>query len=426
MMSKLIQFAAIGSIAALTLVFAETTALGQGGWISAAGPINRSMGGASVAAPIDSIGAIYWNPASIAGMKSSEVGFGVDVLWSQQNVRSTLGPFDGSTDAVNGTFPVPNIGWVYKTEVPELTLGLGVNAVAGFKTNLPADPNNLALAPAPVGLGQVYSQAQFLQLAPVIAYSLSDKLSVAVGPTIVTGELQLDPFVFASPNADGNYPAGRSSTYEWGGGVQCGIFYVANDAWRFGGSFKSTNWLPDFVYNSEDANGLPRTLSADFDLPMVVSLGTSYSGWDQWLLALDLRYFDYGNTAGFGDPAMFRPDGSLHGLDWSSVFAMALGAQRKLGEVLTLRGGYTYNQNPIKNSEAFYNIASPLLYEHMLSTGFSLQANSKLSFNTAYSYVFENSRTGPLVSPLLGPIPGSTMVNSLNAHFLSFGIAVSY
>jgi long-chain fatty acid transport protein len=159
---------------------------------------------------------------------------------------------------------------------------------------------------------------------------------------------------------------------------------------------------------------------------MVVSLGTSYSGWDQWLLALDLRYFDYGNTAGFGDPAMFRPDGSLHGLDWSSVFAMALGAQRKLGEVLTLRGGYTYNQNPIKNSEAFYNIGSPLLYEHMLSTGFSLQANSKLSFNTAYSYVFENSRTGPLVSPLLGPIPGSTMVNSLNAHFLSFGIAVSY
>jgi len=111
-----------------------------------------------------------------------------------------LGPFDGTIEAVNGTFPIPNIGWVYKTEIPELTLGLGVNSVAGFKTILPADPNNLALAPALIGLGQLNSQAQFLQLAPGIAYSFDDQSLVAVGPTIVTGKLQLDPSVFASQN----------------------------------------------------------------------------------------------------------------------------------------------------------------------------------------------------------------------------------
>ncbi len=407
-------------------VTSESKVEAQGLYVSAAGPINRSMGGASVAAPIDSIGALYWNPASISGMQRSEMAFGVDLLWSQQTVRSTYGPFNGETESNNGSFPIPNVGWIYKTQIPELTLGLGVNAVAGFKTNLPADPTNLALAPAPVGLGQVNSQSQFLQVSPVISYSVNDQLSVAVGPTIVTGELQLDPFVLNRPNANGVYPVGRASEYQWGGGFQVGTYYIVDDAWRLGASFKSTQWMSGFQFNSENENGLPRTLTANLDLPMIVSVGTSYAGLEDWLFALDLRYFDFANTDGLGNPATFNADGSLNGLDWSSVMALAFGAQRKFGDAFALRGGYTYNQNPIKNSEAFYNIASPLIYEHMLSTGFSFTPNSSLSFNAAYSHMFENTRTGSLVSPISGPLAGSTFSNTMYANFLSFGVSVFY
>ena len=35
--------------------------------LSGVGPINRSMGGAAVAAPIDAAGAFFWNPATISG-----------------------------------------------------------------------------------------------------------------------------------------------------------------------------------------------------------------------------------------------------------------------------------------------------------------------------------------------------------------------
>ncbi len=403
-----------------------TTLRAQGLWVSSAGPINRSMGGASVAAPIDSLGAIYWNPASISGLSSSEVAFGLDVLWSQQTVSTSLGPFYGETDSNNGTFPIPNVAWVYKSGIPNVTLGLGVNAVAGFKTNLPADPNNLALAPSPVGLGAVNSQAQFLQLAPVVSYAVTDRLSIAAGPTVVTGELQLDPFVLDSANANGTYPSGRASEYEWGGGFQTGIYYIVNDAWRLGSSFKSTQWISPFRFNGEDANGLPRQMSADFDLPMVISVGTSYVGIENWLVALDVRYFDFSNTSGFGDAAVFGPDGSLGGLDWSSVVATALGVQRQFGESFALRGGYSYNQSPIKDSEAFYNIASCLFYEHTLSTGFSYSPNRCLSFNAAYSHLFENTVTGPLVSPVAGAVPGSAFSNTMYANLLSAGISVRY
>ncbi|MFO0012175.1 MAG: OmpP1/FadL family transporter [Planctomycetota bacterium] len=404
----------------------SSTAEAQGVWVSAAGPINRSMGGASVAAPIDSIGAIYWNPASISGLKSSEVAFGLDVLWSQQTNSTSIGPFFGETDSNNGTFPVPNVAWTYKSGIPNVTLGLGVNAIAGFKSNFPASQTNLALAPPPLGLGSVNAQAQFLQLAPVVSYAVTDQLSVAAGPTLVTGELVVDPFVLDSANSNGTYPSGRASEYEWGGGFQFGVYYILNDAWRFGSSFKSTQWMSTFRYNGEDANGLPREMSADFELPMVLSVGTSYAGIENWLIALDVRYFDYGNTAGFGDAAVFQPDGSLGGLDWSSVVATALGVQRKFGDRFALRGGYTYNQSPIKDSEAFYNIASSLFYEHMLSTGFSFTPNRSLSFNAAYSHIFENTLTGPLVSPISGAIPGTAFSSSMAANFLSAGISVFY
>ncbi len=400
------------------------SALGQGAWVSTAGPVNRSMGGASVAAPIDSIGAIYWNPASISGMDRSQTSFGLDLLWSNQTVETTLGPFTGSTDSDNGTFPIPNIGWVYKTGIPSVTLGVGLNAVSGFKTNLPADPNNLALAPAPNGLGSVNSEAQFFQIAPVLSYAVNDRLSVAVGPTITTGQVQIDPFVFASANANGSYANGRASKYHWGGGFQVGTYYIVDENWRLGSSFKSTSWMETFEFMGEDANGLPRTMTADIDLPMIVSVGTSYVGFEDWLIAFDVRYFDYEGTAGFGDRATFSPTGQLGGLDWSSIVASSLGVQHKLSQLVTIRGGYTYNQNPIKNSEAFYNIASPLVYEHMLSTGASLTPNDSLAFNVAYSYMLENAREGQLISPALGPIPGSTFRNTMDAHFLSFGISV--
>ncbi len=398
------------------------TLLAQGTIFGAGGAVNRSMGGASVAAPIDAIGAVYWNPASISGLEHSETAFSLGILVPNHTVASSIGGVGGSTEADAGTFPIPNIGWVHHTENPLVTVGLGVNAVAGFGTNLPVDPTNPALAPT--GLGGVNSNALFLQLAPIISLALQDNLSIAVGPTITTGRIGLDPFVFASANADGSYSSAQGTRYHWGGGFQLGAYYIHDSCWRFGASFKSPTWMEEFEFNSEDELGGPRKLTAHVDLPMIISLGTSYDGLEDWLVALDVRYFDYGNTDGFGDPAVFDATGKLGGLDFSSVMATALGVQHNVGERLTIRGGYTFNQNPIKNSEAFYNVASPLNFQHVLSTGASYHFSDKLSANVAYSYFFENTRSGQIVLPGVGAVPGSTFDNTLDAHIVSFGLTV--
>jgi long-chain fatty acid transport protein len=383
------------------------------------------MGGASTAAPIDALGALYWNPASISGLENSELEFGVDMIYSEHEISSSFGPFSGATDSDNGVFPVPSVGWVHHTENPAVTLGLAVSSVAGLKTNVISDPTNLVLAPQPVGLGRISTEAAFMEVNPVISVALSDNFSVGAGPIVAMGQVALEPFVFDAPNLNG-YPAGRSTRYHWGGGVQVGAYYITDANWHFGASVKSPIWFETFRYFSQDAVGLPRVLHKDVELPMIVSLGTSYSGIPDWIFAADLRFLDYHNADGFGEPTTFGANGALAGIGWDSVFAVALGVQRRLTDSLYVRAGYTWNDSPIDDVDSFFNMASPLMYEHMLSGGASIQLCDCVAFNVAYSYLFESEVTGPIVLPGLGPIPGSSVTNQMDAHFGSFGVTALY
>ncbi|MCA9130634.1 MAG: outer membrane protein transport protein [Planctomycetales bacterium] len=402
-----------------------TRVAGQGIIVSAGGAVNRSMGGAATAAPLDAMGAIYWNPATISGLADNQVDFSLDLLVANHSVASSAGPFGGSTDAEAGAVPIPNVAWTHRAKNPAITFGLGVNGIAGFKTNLLSDPTNPVLTPPPTGLGRVSAEATFLQLAPVLSIALTDRLSVAGGPTVTTGQLGVEPFVFDAPNTNG-YSAGRATRYHWGGGFQVGGYYIYSPTLRFGASLKSPTWMERFEFYGQDAVGGPRILTADIDLPLILSLGASLKASNRLLVALDVRFVDFGNTAGLGDPATFDATGKLLGLDWSSVLATALGVQYSLAPSLDLRGGYTFNQNPVSDNEAFFNVASPLIYQHMLSGGSSLRISDSTSLNLAYSYMLDNSRTGPIFAPGVGAVPGTSITNSLNAHFFSFGMSIRH
>lgn len=404
-----------------------SVASAQGLWLSAGGPVNRGMGGASTAAPIDAIGANYWNPATIRGLEDNELAFGMDLLYSNHSITSSAGPVSGTTNSENGFFPIPTVGWVHHLEDRPISLGLFVGGVAGFKTNINADPTNPILAQPPngLGLGRISSEASFMQVAPSLAISLTENLSIAAGPTITLGELGVEPFIFDSPNANGAYPSGRSARYSWGGGAQFGIYYI-RDCFHLGASLKTTTWMEQFRFFSQDAAGATRILHANVDLPMILSLGAAYSGVENWVFAADLRYFDYRNTAGLGDPAVFDGTGKLGGLGWSSVIAVALGTQYRVNDCLYLRGGYTYNQSPIHNNGAFFNLAAPLYYQHMLSAGASWKLSDSAAINLAYSYLLPSDVSGPIVLPGVGALPGTNVTQRMDAHILNFGVSVRY
>ncbi len=182
--------------------------------------------------------------------------------------------------------------------------------------------------------------------------------------------------------------------------------------------------METFEAYAVDSTGVPRTLNASFDLPLIVSIGASYAGWENWLLAADVRYFDFANTDGFGDPAVFDRTGKLDGVGWRSVMAVAMGAERTVSDALAVRFGYLFNENPVSDYNSFFNIPAATIYQHMLSTGATISPSDWLSINLAYSYFPPLERTGPIFAPGVGAIPGTSVTNRLDVHQLSFGITM--
>lgn len=419
-------------------------AAAQGVYAPGVGAINRSMGSAAAGAPVDGMGALNWNPATISGLRDSELSFSIEALIPDIDAASFVpGLGGGSTSSESGACILPNIAWVHKTPGERLTIGLGVLSVAGFMTNYPADPTNPILAPqrspaAPLGgLGRVYSEAMFVDIAPTISYALSDRLSVGFAPVATMSKLEVEPMVFAGVNdADGDnfstYPTGQGARNTWGGGANLGLYYTPSCHWGFGLGVKTPRWMEDYRYNTEDELGNPLLAEFDWDLPMVVSLGGSYAGLQDTLLAVDLRYIDYDNANGFGDSGVDAA-GALRGLGWESVFAIACGMQRQLSDTLVGRVGYVYNENPIPDVQTMFNIAAPLHYEHTFSGGLSYQPNRCLSLNMSYSYALQSEISGPIVLPPNPPtatpptpVPGSSVTSTLSAHALDFGVTVKY
>ena len=406
---------------------------GQGIALRGVGPVNESMGGAAVACPIDSAGAIHWNPASISGLPSSEMSFGVGLLLPTTQLSSridagALGPgnppvtLSGSDGSEPGVSAIPTMALVYKKPDSPWSFGLGVLGVGGSHVNYPASVTNPILFPQPLGLGRLSASVDILQIDPTVSYQLTDRLSIGFAPTITLANLSASPLFLGPMNLNGQYPEGIGTRYTWGGGFQVGLYYTTDVDWHFGASLKSPQWMEPFRFRTQDAFGLPQETTFHLDYPLIASIGASYTGFENWILASDVRYFNYAGTAGFGSGG-FAPDGALMGLDWKDVYSVALGVQRRVSEKLFLRLGYCYNDNPITSDASQFNVASPLITQHTIHVGASYLFADNWLCSVAYVHGFENQVSGPLQPAGSPPIPNTSVTSKVSADTLSAGFS---
>ncbi|MFM9961340.1 MAG: OmpP1/FadL family transporter [Planctomycetaceae bacterium] len=428
----------VSLLAGLVLGLSATPVAAQyGPVISGAGPINRSMGGAATAAPLSASGALFWNPATLAGLNRSELDVGAEMLFPQTTLFSRASanafgagspPVDAASRTTNedAVFALPTIAASFHPEGSPFTYGLGVFALAGFGLNYAGSTTNpvQAAPPGGLGFGPIYSNYSVLQVAPALVYEVNEQLSVSVSPILDVGMLQLDPGLIAVPNANGTYPTGTHSRSAYGTGFSVGAYYQAC-AWDFGASYKSTQWFQSYRFSGSNELGAPRTFEFDLDSPAVVSVGASFKGIERWLFAADVRYLDFDNTDGLGDSG-FAPAGNLRGLGFNSVWAVALGTQYQMTDAVSVRAGYSWNSNPIPDSQTSANAASPVIIQHMLSAGASYQVTEAFSLSAAYMHCFENSIDGPIVVPGVGALPNTAVRSTAALDSLMFGATVKF
>lgn len=427
---------AVAVVTAIAIVGVAGVAHAQGIFLPFTGPVNQSMGGAAVAAPIDSAGALNWNPGAISGLRCSEALGSVGFILPSTRLASQAFGLSGTTTGEPGVTPIPTMSFVLKSNSP-WTWGVGVYGVGGFSTNFPAsslaNPGtaNPILTPQPpvgVGVGRVFSHAEIYQIAPTLAYALTDKLSVGFAPTVDLAFVQADPFFLGGPGAalgTPYYEPGTGTRFVWGAGFQVGAYYIADSNWRFGASYKSEQWFESLRYNTNDQLGNPSFRQALFNLPPIVSLGASYAGFERWLYAVDVRYFDYNNTEGFSGFG-YRADGSAIGLGWRSVWGVSTGLQYTVTERLIARAGYTFVDNPEPGAAVQFNVGTPLIIRHFVSVGGTFLIRSNVAAHIAYTHGFRESNTGPYVLPGVGVVPNTSITSTTAADAITAGLSVRF
>jgi len=426
----------------LAAPLAGRPAVGQMGHIlDAVGPVNQSIGGAGTALPLDSMGALHWNPASITGLPKSEVAFGCAGFAPVTKIASSVGAgafrpgappvsMQGSTTSDTDINPMASLGFVCHPEDSRWTYGLGGFCIGGFGVDYPGSTTNPVLTAQPpggFGFGAIFSQFQMMQFCPTAAYQLSDCFSIGLAPTFNWSSLAVDPFSGAAPDdANGDtyptYPSGSHADSRWGLGFQVGLYFEApRSGWHLGVSYKSTQWFGEYKINSRDELGGTRQLAFDLDFPAVFSMGAAYTGFHRWDLAVDVRYINYADTDGF-EPARFAPTGAVTGFGWNSIWAVSVGAQYHVCRHVKLRAGYTFNENPIGDDVTFFNVHAPGIIQHHLSGGFSWELPADWTFSLAYHHGFQNTISGPWHGPG-GAIPGTSVTSTLSTHSMTGGVA---
>lgn len=397
----------------VTVLGLAGTTFAQGLVFSGAGAISRSMGGASTAVGLDPVGAGYWNPAAIRAVETNQVSFNAELLYGDTSLSSSVGAQHGSNFSNSGLPAIPTIGMVYHSEQIPATFGLGVYALMGGGINVPQSADN----PITNATGPIYASASALAIQPSVALQLTDRLTVGFGPTISTISMGMNPAFFA-PNGPGDYPIATPGRPSWGGGFQVGVLYDYNDCWDFGFGYKSPIWYGKLHYNGQDGAGQPREFELSQSLPQIISVGLGYHGIEGLTIAADLRYLDYANTTLWGDSI------PTPGLAWSSVFAVALGAEYQLSDRMAVRAGYLANENPIPSVATLFNMQLPTINTNQLALGGSLKLTDAITMDSAIVYGFSNGISGPI------PLPGSRTVANIGMRqdFISavFGMRFEY
>ncbi len=406
--------------------------------LDAVGAANQSMGGAGTALPLDAIGALHWNPASIAGLRHSEVGFSFTAFAPETSLGSRVdanafGPglpsstLQGITTSDTDISPITSLAVVHHGDQSPWTLGLGGFAIGGFGVDLPTSSSNPILSPQPAnggyGFGAIYSQFQLMQFCPTVARDVAPGWSIGFAPTFNWATLAIDPFSAGAPNSNGTYASAAHGDAAWGIGFQVGVFYESpRSGWNLGASCKSPQWFEDFKFNSSDHLGAPRNFAMDLDYPSILSLGVAYRGLQRTSIACDIRYIDYENTDGF-QAAGFNAAGAVTGFGWASIWTVSTGVEFKLHKRLRWRAGYTFNESPVSSGNMFFNSPAPALIQHHLSTGFTCELGTGWMWSLAYHHGFQNSVSGSWSHPAIGSVPGTDVTGTLATHGLAVGIS---
>lgn len=275
----------------------------------------RGRGMAAGIAVADDASAFYYNPALLAETGNfGEVGVGLEYIRANFTYKT---PDGKKYDSDTGEYFVPIIGTNH--HINDLTVGIGIVTPFTFGADFKDQ------------LG-FFSKISLTEIAPAVAYRVSDKLSIGGAVKIGRGEIEL-----SQPTLAGRLD---SQSDGWGYAGQLGLLWKPTKWLRLGTTYQSKIKVELDGRAKFATGGASSNFSTDFYFPGYYGIGGAVDIGD-FLIAADVMRFDYSSTDQANIKYKKWPANTLK-LNWQNNTYYGTGVEWKADKNWRLRTGLAY------------------------------------------------------------------------------------
>lgn len=399
------------------------------------GAINKSMGGAGVALPLDGLSPSN-NPAGLAFL-DTRLDVGVTLFNPDRGYTADPVPpavcggqavppcvpgtepiTSGTFDSDNELFAIPSFGFTWRLSERD-AIGFALGANGGLNTEYdrpvfvnfgPRDEQGNPIPGTPFSATEpTGADLQQIFIGATYARRLSERHALGITPILLVQSFEvegLEPFKAVSVDPDNVTNNGADTAL--GVGVQVGYLGQFTDWLSVGVSYRTELASQDF----EDYSGLLAG-GGEFNAPAVLLAGIGLRPTPTLRIALDYKRIFYSEVAALGNandvpldpqnPSLGTDDGL--GFGWEDMDIFKIGAEWDVTPVWTLRAGFSHGEQPVPGAQALFNILAPAVIEDHVTVGVGRRFGSKHQLNAFYMHAFEETVEG--TNPNTGPQTGS-------------------
>lgn len=368
-----------------------------------AGAADSSTGGSTIAEPLSPTGAMFGNPAGLAGFTDRSFGQGIGFAYGVGEVTATEPAGYQARNEVLVVFPefdlvVPHGRWTF-----------GVSSIG-------TSGNRFDYGPRPaLGVDDgFFSESAVFGLPLAAAYRVSDELWLGVEliPLFGQNHLRFSREVAEFP---GTATPFRFTVYGFGLQAMAGLTWKPTERWSFGFSFRPPGRI--WAQGDMKLGSGKQDVDLELEAPAEFSLGVSRRLGQRWKLSYALRFID----ASVLSSSYFRfedtPSANMPFLsDARDEWRNALGFEYAWTESLTVLGGFAAAGSIVGNKGV-----SPAAYDSedfRLSTGLTWRG-VRWKVTSGFAYIFGGVRNIPEADALV--LPGK--YDSKPAYILGFSVA---
>jgi len=261
-----------------------------------------------------------------------------------------------------------------------------------------------------------------------VAYKVNDELSIAAGPVILYGQLELDQAIPDSlPVNQPPYPVaandGRAKIDngdDYDVTLSVSALWQATDDWRFSLWYLGENELK---FDSDLELNLPSGITLDhigadvtIKFPQALAASALYEVNNNLSLTGRLAWEDWSRLESV--PLSTNAGGTAIPLNWDDVWSISLGFRYKTGDRWTYYGGIAYDSDPTASEDRIAIL--PADRQIRLASGFTYDIDEKKTIGATFTYIdLGNASTNKASSG--GQFSGDYSTNEIFILGVNFG-----